>query len=426
MAISSFAKISAKLEIVSPQGLAKSVVLSEGDFIDSLVYTEGGAEKTLSGIVRVINTTNLNTKVSHSCPPEPYTYRTVKIDSLVIDWSEKCDSNITTVPISSILDFKSVTSDYEKKPVDATAGSAGIANAIDTAEEGQVVSLAAGSYTGTLAINKGCEIVGPNNLSQNPGAVVDDETKMAVSGAVIADAITVNAPDQKVAIKGMSINKNCMINIEAAKEVTFENCRFIDIVNSGTEIPVMIKGNQDVPTKINLVGNFFGTANKDGEKICKNVVEVYAFAKDGSCFKDNYIATDACRNNSFCFYNVDEGATITVANNFVEKSHNMIRVGTKGDAHFTLNVENNTILSTDESEDGAWAGILIFQPYGKETTSFGGVTVNFNRNQYPENQPIFYLYCGSGDLQLNTDELLPTVYVNNKLVDKADYKITLS
>ena len=42
MAITSYAVISARLDIVTASGLGKSVELSEGDFINDLVYDDAG------------------------------------------------------------------------------------------------------------------------------------------------------------------------------------------------------------------------------------------------------------------------------------------------------------------------------------------------------------------------------------------------
>ena len=205
MAITSYAVISARLDIVTASGLGKSVELSEGDFINDLVYDDAGKQVTLSGVVRVINTTNLSTKVAHTCPPEPYAYRTIRIDSLVIDYSEDCDSNIATVPVQDIIDFGSVVSDFMKKPVDITAGATGIADAIAASEEGQEIALVEGTYAGTLTINKACTIVGPNDVSQNPGSLMDAETINTRGGAVIAEELKIDAADQKVEIRGVTL-----------------------------------------------------------------------------------------------------------------------------------------------------------------------------------------------------------------------------
>ena len=423
MAISSYAVISARLDITTPAGIGKSVELSEGDFIENLVYVENGEEITLSGVVRVINTTNLSGKIAHTCPPEPYTYRVVRIDSLVIDHSEDCDSNITTVPVQYIVDFGSVTSDFMKKPVDVTTGTAGIADAIAATEEGQEIALVEGSYTGSLTINKGCTIVGPNDVSQNPNMVMDSEAINTRLGAVIAEAMTIDAPDQKVEIRGVTFADNCRITLTNAREVSIQNCRFVNIASTGSgagEIPIMLNGEN--PTKVTITGCMFGAKNTSNSNTCKNVLEVYTPLKNGSEISNNYVADETARNNAFCIYEVDDGAVVTIRNNFFENSHNGVRVGTKGNANCTVIIEGNKFPKTG---DAPYDGLLLIQPYSSQTESFENVTIRLNRNTGPEDidHQLYYLYYGGSDTVI-TEDKMPTVYVDGVLDDVSKHTIT--
>ena len=423
MAISSYAMISARLDITTPAGIGKSVELSEGDFINNLVFLDNGVETTLSGVVRVINTTNLSTRVAHTCPPEPYAYRTVRIDSLVIDHSEDCDSNITTVPIQYILDFDSVVADFMKKPVDVTAGTAGIAEAITAAEEGQEIALVDGSYTGTLTINKGCTIVGPNDVSQNPNEIMDAEAINTRLGAVISEALTIDAPDQKVTVRGVTFADNCRITLTNAREVVIQNCRFVNIASTGSgagEMPIMLNGEN--PTKVSITGCMFGAKNTSSSTTCKNVLEVYTPLKTGSEFSNNYISNECARNNGFCIYGVDDGASIAIRNNFFESAHNGIRIGTKGDANCTVTVEGNKYMDAGEPP---YEGLLLFQPYSNQTETFEHVTVRFTRNTGPEEGPdrLYYLYYGGSDTVITPDKF-PTVYVDGIKDDVSKYVVT--
>ena len=422
MAITSYAVISARLDIVTASGLGKSVELSEGDFINDLVYDDAGKQVTLSGVVRVINTTNLSTKVAHTCPPEPYAYRTIRIDSLVIDYSEDCDSNIATVPVQDIIDFGSVVSDFMKKPVDITAGATGIADAIAASEEGQEIALVEGTYAGTLTINKACTIVGPNDVSQNPGSLMDAETINTRGGAVIAEELKIDAADQKVEIRGVTFADNCRITLENAREVSIKNCRFVNIASTGSgagEMPVMLKGEN--PTKVTITGCMFGAKNTSTSATCKNVIEVYTPLKTGSEISNNYVADENARNNGFCIYEVDDGAIVNIRNNFFENAHNGIRVGTKGNANCTIIVEGNHYVKAGEVP---YEGLLMFQPYGNQTESFENVTVRMNRNIGPEyDHQIWYLYYGGTDTVI-TEDKYPTVYLDGTKEDVNEHVIT--
>ena len=114
------------------------------------------------------------------------------------------------------------------------------------------------------------------------------------------------------------------------------------------------------------------------------------------------------------FYEVEDGATITVDNNVFEYSGNAMRIGFKGNAKATININNNEYKETDTSLDGIYAGYFLIQPYGKKTESFENVVININNMKKPEGQ-IGYVYCGSEDTQL-TDKQLPTVKVDGNKI----------
>ena len=71
-------------------------------------------------------------------------------------------------------------------------------------------------------------------------------------------------------------------------------------------------------------------------------------------------------------------------------------------------------METDKSNDGAWAGILIIQPYGTRTVTMADCVINLDGNKGDESEQLWYTYCGPSDTQLD-DTTKPKVYVNGVL-----------
>ena len=75
-------------------------------------------------------------------------------------------------------------------------------------------------------------------------------------------------------------------------------------------------------------------------------------------------------------------------------------------------------MTTDE--DLTYAGLLIVQPYGKQTTSFANAVINIDNTIFDgaiegEDYQLYYLYAGSNDMQF-TDYNVPTVLIDGNTV----------
>lgn len=118
-------------------------------------------------------------------------------------------------------------------------------------------------------------------------------------------------------------------------------------------------------------------------------------------------------------------ATIDISGNHFEYSANAIRIGFVGSPSCTINIFNNTYDETD-TENPKWAGLLLIQPYGKQTISFGDLKVYLKRNRCTKKGTKYqdwYLYCNESDTQI-TGELYPQVYIDGILQEEPVVEIT--
>lgn len=91
---------------------SKEFLVSCGDTIHDLRYIENGQEKVVTGVLRsmVVNTT-ANNQIPDDCPPEPYAHKYIKVLRLIVDHSDELDAQMTHIPISDILDIRSVSNE---------------------------------------------------------------------------------------------------------------------------------------------------------------------------------------------------------------------------------------------------------------------------------------------------------------------------
>ena len=71
-----------------------------------------------------------------------------------------------------------------------------------------------------------------------------------------------------------------------------------------------------------------------------------------------------------------------------------------------------TTTATDDTDAGDYAGLLLVQPYGKQTESFENCRILINNTTKPTDEgkeQLFYVYCGANDTVL-TPATLPDCY----------------
>ena len=182
------------------------------------------------------------------------------------------------------------------------------------------------------------------------------------------------------------------------------------------------------PTKIVFDNNYFG--ENPG---IYNLMELNCAVSDGSSISGNTFVRGAASHNFINLYQLDDNATINIDNNSFDcgPDTNPIRIAAKdvvdpdtGEAHaprnVVVNIRNNTYTGQIDYPD--WAGILFFQPYGKSTSDFSGITVNISGTNTDISQLLYY-YAGVNDAQLLDEEgsKMPHVFINGEEVNFKSY-----
>lgn len=224
---------------------------------------------------------------------------------------------------------------------------------------------------------------------------------------VFTKAVTINAPEKDVVFNGVDFTKDAFIKIQAAKSVTFKNCRFYGLEPAAKTMGVTLS----CDTKLIVEGCFFG---KCGEKLY-NFFELNGKLADGSSISRNYFDGKCCTHNQVNIYNVMDDATINVNSNYMAS----IRIGPKGEPqNVKINVKSNEYNVIDTS-DPDWINMVIIQPYGGQTKSFNGVTINVDgtNTSVPDNK-LVYIYAGGTDTKFNWQTNYPVLYLNGKLVEE--------
>lgn len=232
----------------------------------------------------------------------------------------------------------------------------------------------------------------------------EDETVLtgALSFSEGADAI----------LDGLTVSVETFVSLAGNSDVTMRNCRIVDCAPDRAK-SYLIKGTSfDNKVKLVLDGCYFGTntANELGKMY--NGLELQATLLDGSIISNCYFAKNCVTHNVINIYGIDEGATVYIKNNHFEYSANAIRLGVVGEPTCRIICEGNSYDATDP--DPNWAGLMIIQPYGKQTTSHANMTVEINNTKHSDNGQLVYLFTNPSDTQF-TEENKPKVYVNGVL-----------
>ena len=108
VSVVSKSSIRARVTISMSDGSKKTLNISEGDKVKNLSYVAEGSVKTVSGEVKVIGY-NIGTLRPASTPCVHDTVsdfsKKVALTNLVIDCSEKYNSDLRTIPFAAIRDF---------------------------------------------------------------------------------------------------------------------------------------------------------------------------------------------------------------------------------------------------------------------------------------------------------------------------------
>lgn len=278
------------------------------------------------------------------------------------------------------------------KPVGLGVGAGEITDDL-TLQNSVIIS---GNKSGMLATN-------PSRLSDTIGK---DET-------VIKGTLNVS-DDAHVTLSGVTLTEKSTVKLGKAKSFTLKNSKIVNLTPTDKKtMGVLGTFDEDgAGTVVDIEGCYFGTNTTNSTGSIYNFFELNTKLANGSKINNNYFAKSVCTHNVINIYAACDNANIEIANNHFEYSGNAIRVGIKGDRqNVTLNVHDNKFDETDTSDNGIWAGLLLVQPYGKETKSMHGVTINLNNNHGMTPQMVYGYYNASGDTVMNA-ETLPTVMLN--------------
>lgn len=349
--------------------------LYEGQELVDLEYLNNGRESLISGkLVAIL-----------------YTGEFVPTDVVI-----NANGSMKTIDIDRLrsLGDSAVPIDTSVSVTEAISASSGI------------VALSAGTYSGEITVEKDVTICGARaGISASDLSIKRDKSEETV----ISGKLNVPA-GQTLTLNGVTITEDALISISANENVTIENC-IVEEVAPTVQKTMLISTQKDVGRKLVVKNCYFAKnpSNETGD--IYHIIDTYGVLLDGSEISNNYFEEGSSIHNSISIYEVAENATITIANNVWEKSANGIRLGIKGDTTCTINITDNHYKTTDVPE---WEGLLIIQPYGKETTSMANVTVNLNGNTSDCGGRLWYLYTNDTDPQF-TESNVPTIVVDGEV-----------
>lgn len=371
-------KYSANFEIELTDGTTNKFTLNEGDDIIGLEYLSDGKEVT-------INARLVAMKYNSSLIPTDLV--------LIVDGKIK---------IIEVLRVKNVSGIITPIPEGTD-----VTEAIKNATDG-MLSISKGTFATDVVMDKDIVVCGAKaeiSATNKSARKAEDET-------VITGAIKVSN-GANVTLDGVTLSGNALIDTTGAGSVTLKNCIVADIVPTATKT-YLIKNSSTDRGVLTISDCYFGKNQAIDGKNIYNLFELNGVIEDGTVIENNYFEEGCSTHNDINIYNVEDGATITIRNNTWEKSANAIRIGIKGEPKCAINIEDNRYITTDENPE--WAGLLIVQPYGKQTTSLSNTTINIDNTVFDgavegEDYQLYYLYAGANDMQF-TESNVPTVYID--------------
>lgn len=432
------AEVEAVMTMVDNDGIMSKTSFKEGDKVTGLVYRDGnGVEKTIEeGVIDAILINRANPPSPSSpildgrptafidnpaiCPTSSAARYTVVPTAMIVDVAEKNRSKHVRIDFKNVVSVGGVAATVVTVTAE-TLPAGGVTEVISAVEDGGEVEFAAGLYAmeSGLTVDKSVTIVGPNDVPQKARTKAEvvalAESETDIPGAVLSGACTINSAEAEVVFRGMSFTGDFRPVITAAKSVSFINCRFEDINASETKT-MLFNMKSGAEAKVVIEGCYFGAPAAGSSGKMYHITEMTGKLVSGSSFSNNYLDKDCCTHNAFNIYDVVEGATINVNNNYIYKSAALSRVGIKGAATATVNYVGNEYDTTDVEE---WAGLIGIQPYGKQTTDMSGWTINMNKTiNNTEYEQLAVIYFAAGDMPYDETKF-PKVYVDGKAYECA-------
>lgn len=227
----------------------------------------------------------------------------------------------------------------------------------------------------------------------------------------ITEKITINAAGKDIIIDGVDFTENGYVEVNNAASITIRNCRVYGMNVDGTSKNYWLRIYGDILTKLIISGCFFGeSVGSTGQMY--NLLEPTAKLADGSSFSGNYFEDGCCTHNTINIYGADDNSNIYVNGNRFEVSAGTIRIGVKGEPSCSIHLNNNHVDSDNPNEPDDYQGIVMIQPYGKQTTSFANMSIYMNNN-HSANEQVVYGYSGANDTMLD-ESTMPTIMLDGE------------
>lgn len=372
-------------EVLRSDDTVNTFDVKEGDILSDICYLFRGDETTLeSAKLIAIKRDGV----------------TLKPVALVLNLNNK----LRTITIDQLVSIGEAG-----QPIDETEK---IMDSIDkTSTDPQVLFIGPGTFNEAIEVTNNVSIrgnkVGIWGTSKNRDHVTfEDET-------IISGGISVKEGG-KLEIDGCVLTQEAFLNLASgASEISVQNCIICGLGGSASKT-YFLKGLSTEPTKVTIENCYFGDNPKTASKVY-NMFEMNFPLRTDSKISGNYFTKDACTHNFINIYGVVDDAVIEINDNVFEYSGSAIRLGAKGSPkNCTININNLTYNSTDESEDCKWAGMMIVQPYKHDTVSMEGIRVNINNVKRKDTHQLYFVYSSPSTGTLLTEENAPHVFVNGK------------
>lgn len=367
-------------------GTTNDITIHEGDIIENFVYLNESEEPATAKVIAIEYDKMLN----------PTSVVTI------------IDGSLINIPVKKIKSIGNV--------IIPTTDSDNLQEVINNSKNSEIY-LNSGLFTSNITFEKDITIKGAKSgirATKKTRDVVNFKDETVLSGSLKF------AANSKVNLEGIVLTKNAILSLTGVSEVTITNCIISGLTPQSSSNFVITTDNS--PMKMNISGCYFGS-NGNNRVSFKNTIELNSKLLNNSIFENNYFEKDCARNNDICIYSISDNATITIKNNEWEESGNGVRIGTIGDALCTINMVNNKYNATTVKEP-QYAGLMLVQPYGKQTTNMSRVTININKTIHYDKLQLYYLYSGNNDMPFTKDNL-PTIIVDGVKQNLTKYINTL-
>ena len=202
-----------------------------------------------------------------------------------------------------------------------------------------------------------------------------------------------------VTIENVTFGDNAALVVNTTGDFTLTNCQFAPNTEYGKDVNVGVR------TAVYLkIGGTATVTNNTFEGVDNGYYNAIEFGiGDDHSLKNATISgntfTKTIKNNYFNFYNMQEGAVISITNNqflLANKSSNGIRISNNKNVSATFNLDSNTYTYAATSADSEYEGLILLQDYSKKdagTQDFTKITINITNLTSPEDaKQILYVY----------------------------------